>query len=93
MPTAAETAGCLKPLGASGRSHAAQRRRRTDADAGLIDDGDTHVLGCPLNHGNDRFDLGGVGVGQLGLGNLCNLGAGDLANLVLVGLARTALNA
>mmetsp|Transcript_29382 Transcript_29382/g.65069 ORF Transcript_29382/g.65069 Transcript_29382/m.65069 type:complete len:276 (-) Transcript_29382:224-1051(-) len=59
----------------------------------LIDDLQTHVLGSSLNHANHGVDLGGVGVGQLGLGNLCYLGLGHLAHNVLVGLAGTPLNA
>src|SRR4051812_43761751 len=60
---------------------------------GLADDLDAHRAGGPFDLAHRRFDVVGVEVGHLGLGDLLELGAGDLAHLLALRRARALVEA
>lgn len=65
----------------------AEAPSRTRRRAGLVDDREAHVARRALDHAHRRLDLDRVGVGQLLLGDLLDLRARHLADLLGVGLA------
>ena len=60
---------------------------------GLIHDLDAHGKGGTSDHAHSGLDVGGVQVAHLGLRDFLHLLLGDLANLLLVGLTGSGLQA